>query len=120
MEECKGLTYDIEVYKRGADKLAPPELKTVHPLGKSPVITIKATPSSTPITLAESGTITEYLSHYFAPQLVPKRYKEGQEGKVGGETEEFLRYTQLVHYAEGSLMALLVTGVLIDGMGNNS
>ncbi|QIW96534.1 hypothetical protein AMS68_002052 [Peltaster fructicola] len=116
LEECKGLTYDIEVFKRGADKLAPAELKTVHPLGKSPVITVKASPTSTPITIAESGTMTEYLCQYFAPQLVPKRYKDGQEGKICGETEEYLRYMQLMHYAEGSLMAILVMGVLIDGI----
>lgn len=103
------------VYKRGKDKLAPAELKKVHPLGKSPVITVKATPTSETITLAESGTMTEYLSQYFAPHLIPKRYKDGQEGKVAGETEEWIRHFQLIHYAEGSLMSILVGGLLIDG-----
>lgn len=115
LEECKGLTYDVKVYKRGKDMLAPPELKEVHPLGKSPVISIQATPSSDKLVMAESGTITEYLSGYFAPQLIPTRYKTGQEGKVGGETESWLRYLQLVHYAEGSLMSILMGGVLMDG-----
>lgn len=115
LEECKGVTYDIKLYKRGKDKLAPADLKKIHPLGKSPVIGLKATPTSEEIILAESGTITEYLCGYFAPQLVPARYKAGQEGKFGGETETWLRYAQLIQYAEGSLMSLLVTGLIVDG-----
>lgn len=59
--------------------------------------------------------MTEYLSGYFAPHLIPKRYKAGQEGKIGGETEEYLRYVQLMHYAEGSLMAVLVVGLVMNG-----
>jgi|ERR1035437_1342851 glutathione S-transferase len=35
-----GLPYEIKPYQRDAQtRLAPPELKKVHPLGKSPVIT---------------------------------------------------------------------------------
>ena len=43
--------YEIKDYKRGSDKLAPPELKAIHPLGKSPVI------SDGDLVIAESGTI---------------------------------------------------------------
>jgi hypothetical protein len=54
LEELE-LNYEIKKYQRGSDMLAPPELKEVHPLGKSPVIT------DGPHTLAESGAIIEYL-----------------------------------------------------------
>jgi glutathione S-transferase len=49
------VNYEIKYYKRGADMLAPPELKAVHPLGKSPIITDGRH------TIAESGAIVEYL-----------------------------------------------------------
>jgi glutathione S-transferase len=34
-----GLPYEIKHYKRLETRLAPPELKAIHPVGKSPVIT---------------------------------------------------------------------------------
>jgi glutathione S-transferase len=43
--------YEIKFYKRGSDLLAPKELRDVHPLGKSPVITYGD------VTIAESGAI---------------------------------------------------------------
>lgn len=49
------LNYEVKKYQRGSDMLAPAELKEVHPLGKSPIIT------DGPHTLAESGAIIEYL-----------------------------------------------------------
>jgi glutathione S-transferase len=64
--------------------------------------------------LAESGTLTEYCCDHFAQHLVPKRYQAGKENQVGGETEEWLRYRFFMHYAEGSLMTLLVLGLVID------
>ena len=51
-----GLPYEIKHYQRDAKTmLAPPELRAVHPLGKSPVITDGDT------TVAETGAIVEYL-----------------------------------------------------------
>ena len=48
--------YDVVRYERDAQtNLAPPELKNVHPLGKSPVIEDNGR------TIAESGAIIEYL-----------------------------------------------------------
>lgn len=114
LEECKGIDYDIEIYKRGKDMLAPDSLKKIHPLGKSPVISIDASGLSEPLVVAESGLITEYLCEYFAPHLIPKRYQEGKEGQVGGETEQWLRYRYYMHYAEGSLMSLLLIALIMD------
>ena len=71
---------------------APKELKDVHPLGKSPVISIEVEGMGKPLVLAESGLIVEYLIEHFGPHLAPKRYAEGKEGQVGGETESWLRY----------------------------
>lgn len=70
-------------------------MKEVHPLGKSPIVTIQAPGAAKPLVLAESGAIMEYLCDHFGnarPTLVPQRYTTGSEGQVGGETEEWMRY----------------------------
>jgi len=80
-------------YQRDAKTmLAPPELRAVHPLGKSPVIT------DDDITVAESGAIIEYLV---------ERYGEGRLQPALG-TPERLRYTYWLHFAEGSAMPPLL------------
>jgi glutathione S-transferase len=110
LEELK-LPYDLEIFHRNKEThLAPPELKKIHGLGKSPIISITAPGSSEPVVIAESAVITEYLLDHFSngSTLLPKRYKEGQEGKVGGETEGWSRFRYYMHYAEGSLMPLMV------------
>ena len=116
LEELQ-LKYELKTFKRRADKLAPAELKEVHPLGKSPVITIEAPGSSSPMVLAESGAIVEYLCDHFGkvkPTLVPERYMAGREGQVGGESEQFMRYRYFMHYTEGSLMPYLVMSLVND------
>jgi len=88
-----GRDYDIKRYQRDpATMLAPPALREVHPLGKSPVIT------DGDLTLAESGAIIEYLV---------ERYGEGRLAPRPG-TPERLRYTHWMHYAEGSAMPPLL------------
>ena len=88
-----GLEYDIKRYQRDAKTmLAPPELRQVHPLGKSPVITDGG------LTIAESGAIIEYLV---------ERYGNGRLIPASG-TPERLRYTYWLHYAEGSLQPMLL------------
>lgn len=94
--------------------LAPSTLKEIHPLGKSPTISVEAAALLKPLVMAESGAISEYLTDHFAPHLVPKRYQEGKEGQVGGETESWLRYRFYMHYAEGSLMTMLILAMFID------
>ena len=79
-----GLEYDIKRYQRDPKTmLAPPELRRIHPLGKSPVIT------DGDLTLAESGAIVEYLVG---------RYGNGRLVPAAG-TPEKLRYTYWLHYA---------------------
>lgn len=109
-----GIKYDLKTYKRTKAGLAPPELKEVYPLGKSPVLTIVPHGSTTPIVLAESAAITEYLCDYFGKWLVPQRYRQGQDGQIGGESESWLRFRMLMHYAEGSLMPLMLLGIIVQ------
>ena len=93
--------YEIKHYARDANTLlAPPALKTVHQLGKSPVITDDAR------TVAESGAIIEYLVHKSGGRLAP----------VPG-SEARLRYTYWLHYAEGTLMPLLVMKLIFGRLG---
>ncbi|CDM31616.1 hypothetical protein DTO013E5_2111 [Penicillium roqueforti] len=120
LEELK-LEYELKTFKRRADKLAPAELKEVHPLGKSPIVTIQAPGAAKPLVLAESGAIMEYLCDHFGnarPTLVPQRYTTGSEGQVGGETEEWMRYRYFMHYVEGSLMPFLVMSLVNDTIRN--
>jgi len=50
-----GIPYDIVRYQRQPDMRAPKELREIHPLGKSPVITDNGN------VIAESGAIAEYI-----------------------------------------------------------
>jgi glutathione S-transferase len=103
------LDYDIKVHLRQKDKHSPPELKQVHPLGKSPVITIQAPRLEKPLVLAESAAIVEYLSDHFGQQLTPKRYPDGEDGLIGAETKEWLRYRVSVIRFTESLLPLIIS-----------
>jgi len=94
-----GLPYEVKRYQRDAKTmLAPPDLRAVHPLGKSPVI------SDGDVTLAESGAIVEYLaSRYGIGILIPKE-----------NTPERLRYLYWMHFAEGSAMPPLLLKLIFD------
>jgi glutathione S-transferase len=96
-----GVLYDIKHYQRDPrTMLAPPELRKVHALGKSPVIT------DGDVTLAESGAIMEYvLEKYGRGRLVPKP-----------ASPEKLRYTFWMHFAEGSAMPPLVMKLVLGRM----
>lgn len=86
------LPYEIKHYKRDQKMLAPPELKAVHPLGKSPVITDGLR------NIAETGAIIDYLiSTYGAGRLIPPT-----------GTEDRFSYTYWMYYAEGSAMTPLL------------
>src|SRR5512141_1014763 len=92
-----GVDYRIVRYQRDAKTmLAPPELRAVHPLGKSPVI------SDGDTTVAESGAIIEYLTG---------RYGDGRFVPPPG-TPQRLRYTYWLHYAEGSAMTPLLLSLI--------
>jgi glutathione S-transferase len=94
-----GLEYQIKPYQRDAKTmLAPPELRAVHPLGKSPVV------SDGDLTLAESGAIIEHLSD---------RYGAGRIAPAFGSPER-LPYLYWLHFAEGSAMPPLLLKLIFD------
>jgi glutathione S-transferase len=96
-----GLEYEVKRYQRDPQTmLAPPSLRAVHPLGKSPVISDGA------LTLAESGAILEYLVD---------THGNGRFKPAAGSAER-LQYTYWMHYAEGSLMPLLLVSLIFARM----
>jgi glutathione S-transferase len=96
-----GVPYEVKRYERDADTmLAPPELRAIHPLGKSPVIT------DGDKTVAETGAIVEYiLETYGQGRLIP-----------AAGTAERLRYTYWLHYAEGSAMTPLLLKLVFTAL----
>ena len=98
------LPYEIVRYQRDAKTmLAPPELRKVHQLGKSPVVT-----TDDGLTLAESGAIIE---------TVVERYGQGRLAPAAGSPEA-LRYRYWLHYAEGSAMPPLLLKLVFDKIEN--
>jgi glutathione S-transferase len=98
MLEELGLPYEIKRYERDRKTmLAPPELKRVHPLGKSPVIEDGGS------VIAETGAIVEYLV-------------EKADGRLGAPAhrDEALRYRFWLHYAEGSMMPPLLIKLVLS------
>lgn len=116
MLEELGLSYNLKVFRRGKDMQAGKDLKNIHPLGKSPVISVETPATSKPLVLSESGAIVEFLSEHFGTWLIPKRYDDGKEGQIGGESESWQRYRFFMHYAEGSLMPLLLIALMTNSM----
>ncbi|TWI55454.1 glutathione S-transferase [Pseudomonas duriflava] len=93
-----GLDYEIKRYERDPKTLlAPKELRAVHPLGKSPVIT------DGPQTLAESGAIIDYLTRRYGSHLMPS-----------ADSPDAMRYTYWLHYAEGSAMPPLLLKLVFE------
>jgi len=103
MLEELGTPYTIVHYQRDAKtRLAPPELKAVHPLGKSPVI------RDGEQTIAESGVILEHLvERYGNGKFAPEK-----------NTKAFDNYRYWMHYAEGSLMTPLLIKLYVSRLGD--
>jgi glutathione S-transferase len=98
-----GAPYRIEQYQRDQKtNLAPPELRGIHPLGKSPVI------QDGDRVLAESGAIVEYLvERHGSGRLAPPR-----------GTDEHVRYLHWMHFAEGTIMLHLVARLYLARVGD--
>lgn len=94
-----GVPYELRRYQRDPlTRLAPPELKHIHPLGKSPVIT------DGELVVAESGAILEYLAECYGAQAPAElAHLEPARGTPAHRQCRFW-----MHYAEGSLMNWLV------------
>jgi glutathione S-transferase len=101
LEELE-LPYRVTRYARDkATMFAPPELRAVHPLGKSPVI-VDDDAGASPLTIAETGAIVEYLVA-----------KAGGRLGAPAEARAALHYRYYLHYAEGSLMPPLVMKLVL-------
>ena len=101
MLEELGMDYEIRRYKRQPDMRAPVELRRIHPLGKSPIIEDQTETGS--VVLAETGAICEYLVD-----------KAGGRLGMPQDPENRLRYRQFLHYAEGSVMPVLFSILVVS------
>jgi glutathione S-transferase len=97
------LPYEIRAYQRDATtRLAPPELKAVHPLGKSPVLQDGGK------TIIESGAIIDYiLRHHGGGRLQP-----------AADSPLYDSYQQWLHYAEGSAMLPFLLKLYVSRLGD--
>lgn len=93
-----GVEYEVITYRRDPKTYgAPAALTRIHPLGKSPLLT------DDDVTIAESGAIIEYL--------LDKYDSEGKFRPTSGQA--LLDYRYWLHFAEGSLMPLLVMRLVL-------
>lgn len=98
--ELLNVEYHVQLIERDVlTHLAPLSLRTVHPLGKSPLI------QDDDSVIAESGAICEYLL---------AKYDVNQYYQIPAEHADYWAYRQWLHYAEGSLMPLLVMSLVLD------
>ena len=97
LEELE-LPYEIQYYERDpVTRLAPPALRAVHPLGKSPVLVDDG------VTIAETGAIVDFLVEKSGGRLRPE-----------AGTPDRLRWTYWMHFAEGSLMPQLLLDLVLS------
>ncbi|WP_336740001.1 glutathione S-transferase [Aureimonas altamirensis] len=96
LEELE-LPYEIRHYQRGADMQAPAELRPLHPLGKSPILTEGA------FTLAETGAIVTYILETHARgRMIPAQ-----------GSPDYWRYQHFLHHAEGTAMPPLLLKLVL-------
>ncbi|KUR71735.1 glutathione S-transferase [Novosphingobium fuchskuhlense] len=97
-----GVPYELKIYQRDAvTNLAPPELKAVHPLGKSPLLEVDGR------VIEESGAIVQYLCDVHG----------GGRWQPAAGTDEALRHTELMHFAEGSAMTPILLNLYVSRLG---
>ena len=97
MEEL-GLDYKLELHLRQPNGAAPDALKAIHSLGKAPIIRDGET------VLAESGAIVEYIVN---------RHANGRLA-VAPAAADYARYLYWIHFAEGSLMSLMIVALVLS------
>lgn len=86
--------YKLTCYERNKAYLAPDSLKKIHPLGHAPILEVDNRP------LIESGFIIEYLLKHYDQQ---QQFKPTDDNEAAWEA-----YTFWLHFAEASVMPLLV------------
>jgi len=97
-----GVAYEFKQYSRDAvTNLAPPELKAIHPLGKSPLLELDGA------IIEESGAIVQVLC---------ERFGNGRWLPEPGSADA-LRHLQLMHFAEGSAMTPILLNLYVGRLG---
>lgn len=96
-----GRDYDLRRYQRDAKtNLAPPELRALHPLGKSPMLELDGR------LIAESAAIVELLCARFAPEMIPE-----------AGTDAHIAHLEAMHFAEGSAMTPILLNLYVERLG---
>lgn len=96
-----GQPYEILPYTRDAQtNLAPPELRAVHPLGKSPMVELDGR------LICESAAIVEVLCSRFAPDMIPAR-----------DDDAYIDHLEWMHFAEGSAMTPILLNLYVGRLG---
>lgn len=98
LAEELGLEYRLEVFEREANGAAPPGMKALHVLGKAPLM------QDGDLVLAESGAIVDYLV----------RRHGGGRLSVAPDVPQFAQYLYWLHFAEGSLMSLMLIALTLS------
>ena len=99
-----GVDYQLERFQREETGAAPEAMKAIHPLGRAPIIRDGDT------VLAESAAIVEYIVHrYGGGRLI-----------VEPNAAAYPRYVYWLHFAEGSLMTLLLIALTLSRMPDAS
>ncbi|QBF32819.1 glutathione S-transferase family protein [Thalassococcus sp. S3] len=96
-----GTPYQVKRYQRDEKtNLAPPELKQVHPLGKSPMIEMEGR------IVTESAAIVELICAAHAPAMIPET-----------GTDAYIQHLELMHFAEGSAMTPILLNLYVGRLG---
>lgn len=98
-----GVDYQVEFYQRSASYAAPEILKNIHPLGKAPILVDDGN------VIVESAVILDYLQQQYdrLQQFKPQQAKDQRQ------------YDYWMHYAEGSLMPLLVMTLVMNNVSKH-
>lgn len=98
-----GMDYQVEYYQRTSSYAAPENLKNIHPLGKAPILV------DNDEVIVESAVILDYLQQQYdqQQQFRPLQPKEQRQ------------YSYWMHYAEGSLMPLLVMTLVMNSVSKH-
>jgi glutathione S-transferase len=98
-----GIDYQVEYHQRTASYAAPEVFKAIHPLGKAPILVDDGD------VIAESAVILDYLQQQYDGQQKFKPQLHAQQRQ----------YNYWMHYAEGSLMPLLVMTLVMNNVSKH-
>lgn len=100
------MDYELKIHLRNPETFrAPPELLSIHPLGKAPVLEIIPGNGGKKLILAESGHIIQYLIRNYDPYKILTPDSEEQQMQVD----------YYLHFSEGTMQHINVS-LLINSM----